>query len=78
VVLTDQERSMAEKVVSGFRQKVCGFDILRTKDTSYVCDVNGFSLVKKNEKYYDKCAAALREIILSHFEPVLTPFRPEL
>ena len=73
--MTDQEREMADKIVKGFRQKVCGFDILRTKDTSYVCDVNGFSLVKKNEKYYDKCARALREIIHSYFEPTNPPFR---
>ena len=54
---------------------MCGFDILRTKKTSYVCDVNGFSLVKKNVKYYDNCARVLREIIMGHFtgEKAKTP-----
>ena len=67
VRLTTAEREITERLVKTFNQVVCGFDILRSDDQSYVCDVNGFSLVKKNEKYYNLCAASLRKIIINHF-----------
>ena len=45
-------------------QNICGFDILRCQGNSYVCDVNGFSFVKGNQKYYKDCSNFLRKYIL--------------
>ncbi|KAL8451680.1 hypothetical protein Emed_001842 [Eimeria media] len=36
------------------------FDILRTSRGPFVCDVNGFSFVKSNIKYYDDCSSIIR------------------
>ena len=47
---------MARTIQREFKQNVCGFDLLRSKGKSYVCDVNGFSLVKSSKKYYFDCA----------------------
>jgi len=63
VVLSQAEKLIAAKVVLAFGQNVCGFDILRTTERSYVCDVNGLSLVKKSKKYVDDAAHILREFI---------------
>ena len=38
---------------------------------SYVCDVNGWSFVKKSKKYYDDCAQILTEHMLAARKPVL-------
>jgi inositol hexakisphosphate/diphosphoinositol-pentakisphosphate kinase len=57
--------------VEGFRQTVCGFDILRVKkeNKSYVCDVNGFSFVKNSKKYYDDASQVLVELLLTRLRP---------
>jgi hypothetical protein len=47
-----------------FGQTICGFDILRSGGRSLVVDVNGWSFVKGNEKYVEKCAAILRDTFL--------------
>lgn len=64
VVLTQGEKFMAALIVKAFRQNVCGFDILRTDGGSLVCDVNGWSFVKGNQKYYNDCATLIRKHFL--------------
>ena len=62
--LTKEEKEFAKKIVLKFKQNICGFDILRCQGNSYVCDVNGFSFVKGNQKYYKDCSNFLRKYIL--------------
>ena len=61
--LTPIEKEIAKKIVLKFKQNICGFDILRCQGNSYVCDVNGFSFVKGNKKYYEDCTNFLRKYI---------------
>ena len=57
------EKLMARKVVLSFGMRFCGFDILKCRNKSYVCDVNGFSFVKTSVKYYEDAASILREML---------------
>ena len=61
--LTPKEKEIARKIVLKFKQNICGFDILRCEGNSYVCDVNGFSFVKGNKKYYEDCSILIRKIV---------------
>ena len=61
--LTPKEESIASSICRGFEQMVCGFDLLRIGKNgteAFVIDVNGWSFVKDNEDYYQKCADTLR------------------
>ena len=63
VNLTSWEKEMARRISLEFKQDICGFDMLRSGDQTYVCDVNGFSFVKTSDKYYQDCALMIRRII---------------
>ncbi|KAG9393072.1 Histidine phosphatase superfamily [Carpediemonas membranifera] len=64
-VLSHEERRAAKMIGQAFGQRVCGFDILRKPDGSFiVCDVNGWSFVKGDHHYYDHTARVLRQLVI--------------
>jgi inositol-hexakisphosphate/diphosphoinositol-pentakisphosphate 1-kinase len=70
VILSPGEKDISRNITLAFKQLVCGFDFLRIPGgKSYVCDVNGWSFVKKNRKYYDDCSRILSETMLLTLRP---------
>ncbi|XP_063710465.1 inositol hexakisphosphate and diphosphoinositol-pentakisphosphate kinase 2-like isoform X3 [Symsagittifera roscoffensis] len=69
VLLSHFEKFIARTISLAFKQTVCGFDLLRANGKSFICDVNGFSFVKNNSKYYDDCAKIISTILLKHMAP---------
>ncbi|XP_029178378.1 inositol hexakisphosphate and diphosphoinositol-pentakisphosphate kinase-like [Nylanderia fulva] len=59
IKLTELECSYGKTITKAFKQLICGFDVIRYQDTSYVIDVNGWSFVKGNEMYYEMCFKVL-------------------
>ena len=64
ISLSDKELEMGKSVARIFKQAICGFDLLRTDDKSFVIDVNGWSFVKGNEFYNEQCARILKKSFL--------------
>ena len=76
IALSEFEKVCGALVVKAFSQYFCGFDVLRTKGGSVVCDVNGWSFVKGNQRYYDDAALLLQRYFLDKINGRMAPVIP--
>jgi len=63
ILLNGVEKEIANRIIQATGQRICGFDVLRSDSKSYVCDVNGWSFVKNNHKYYDDFSMILADLL---------------
>lgn len=47
ILLTPNEKQIAQRVCAAFRHNVIGFNLLRSHTTSFVCDVDGWSIARR-------------------------------
>ncbi|KAF4751960.1 hypothetical protein FOZ62_000660, partial [Perkinsus olseni] len=78
ITLSEVEKACGALIVQAFGQFVTGFDVLRTTGRSIVCDVNGWSFVKGNQRYYDDCAILVQKFFLDRFHITFTMPIPAL
>lgn len=76
--MSPEEKEIGRTIARSFKQRVCGFDLLRTNGKSYVCDVNGWSFVKGNARYYSDCSHEIIRLILQQFCPNYLKTLPSL
>ena len=69
ILLTYDEKQICRKIATLFKQTICGFDLLRDRGTSYICDVNGVSFVKKNAKFWDDAAHLITLLVYKNLCP---------
>ena len=62
--LNESEVAMASKISEGFGQRVCGFDIVRHGDRSFVDNVYGGSFAEESSEYCDEASEILRDMFL--------------
>ena len=63
VTLSPFEKELAVRICDAFKQRVCGFDMLRSNGKTYVCDVNGWSFVKRNTRHLKDSAMILTSLL---------------
>ena len=47
---------------------------MRSRGSSYICDINGFSFVKGNKKYYEDFGILIRDLLIDNLRPDYEPF----
>lgn len=75
ILLTYDEKQICRKIATLFKQTICGFDLLRDRGTSYICDVNGVSFVKKNAKFWNDAAHLIMLIVYKNLCPEILRVR---
>ena len=75
ILLTYDEKQICRKIATMFKQTICGFDLLRDRGTSYICDVNGVSFVKKNAKFWNDAAHLIMLIVYKNLCPEILRVR---